>query len=142
MTPTIWFATMAVLISAAAPAAERSATLPATAAVGISSYVGKTLTSNGGGPSTPIRQNQNWEGFENKTLLLAFDTAGIKGWTVHRADLHLYLAKGDLYGVGVCEVLAPWQEPATVNWLEQQGGPCWRFARTPKDPKQDRKSVV
>ena len=131
-------ATAVLVCVVGAPAAERAATLPVTADVGICSYAGKMLTSNGTGPTTPIRQNQNWEGFEARTLLMAFDTAPVRGWTIRRADLHLYLAKGDLYGVGLCEVLAPWDEPRTMNWLEAEGGPCWWFARTPADRTKPR----
>ena len=115
-------------------ASEQTARLNVTADVGLTSVVGKQRTSNGAGPTTPIRQNQNWMGFEAKVLLMAFDAAPVKGWTVSRANLHLYLAKGDLYGIGLCEVLAPWTEPATINGLEQVGGPCWQFAHTPRDP--------
>ena len=131
-------ATTVLLCTAGAMAAEKTATLRVTADVGISSYAGKTLTSNGTGPTTPIRQNQNWQGFEARTLLMAFDTAPVRGWTITRASLHLYLAKGDLFGVGLCEVLAPWAEPKTMNWLAEKGGPCWLFARTPEDPKKPR----
>ena len=122
------------LAAGAASASEMTARLNVTADVGLSSVVGKLRASNGAGPTTPIRQNQNWVGFEAKVLLMAFDIAPVKGWTVSRANLHLYLAKGDLYGVGLCEVLAPWTEPATMNGLEQVGGPCWQFAHTPRDP--------
>lgn len=124
------------MLVGAADAAEQTARLNVTADVGLSSVAGKQRASNGAGPTTPIRQNQNWVGFEAKVLLMAFDTASVKGWTFSRANLHLYLAKGDLYGVGLCEVLAPWTEPATMNGLEQIGGPCWQYAHTPRDPSK------
>jgi hypothetical protein len=131
----VFFAS-ACFLAACAPAAELSTNLPATADVGISSYAGKQRTSNGAGPTTAIRQNQNWSGFENRTLLLTFDAAPVRGWKITRANLHLYLARGDLHAVGLCELLAPWSEPATVNGQEEEGGPCWLFAHTPNDPKK------
>jgi hypothetical protein len=126
----------AFLFALPSPAVELSTNLAVTADVGLSSYVGKERQSNGAGPTTPLRQNQNWSGFESRTLLLDFDTAPVRGWTITRATLHLYLARGDLHGAGLCEVLAPWNEPATVNGQEEAGGPCWLFAHTPADPKQ------
>lgn len=130
------FFVSAFLFALPSSAVELSTNLPVRADVGISSYVGKMRTSNGAGPTTAIRQNQNWSGFENRTLLLAFDTAPVRGWKITRANLHLYLARGDLHAVGLCEVLAPWPEPATINWQEEEAGPCWLFAHTPKDPQQ------
>ena len=113
--------------------AEGSATLPVSADVGLSSYQQKESTSNGLGVTTAIRQNQNMYGFESRSLLMAFDATPVRGWIVTKAYLHLYLAKGDLHGVGLTEVLAPWSEPQTVNFTTEVGGPCWLFARTPKD---------
>ena len=46
-------ATTVLLCTAGAMAAEKTATLRVTADVGISSYAGKTLTSNGTGPTSP-----------------------------------------------------------------------------------------
>ena len=96
-------------------AEERRAELPVTADVGLTSVRGKQRFSNGAGPSSPIRQNQNWSGFENKTLLMAFDTKAIRGWTVRRANLIVTVARGDLHGVGLCTVLAPWSEGGAKN---------------------------
>ena len=126
--------TVLLLSFSSAPLEEESATLPVTADVGLSSYQQRESTSNGSGVTTAIRQNQNMRGFENHSLLMAFDAAPVKGWTITRAYLHLYLAKGDLHGVGLTEVLAPWSEPHTVNFTTEVGGPSWLFAHTPKDP--------
>ena len=112
---------------------EESATLSVSADVGLSSYQRSESTSNGLGVTTAMRQNQNMSGFESHSLLMAFDAAPVKGWTIAKAYLHLYLAKGDLHGVGLTEVLAPWSEPRTVNFTTEVGGPSWLFARTPKD---------
>ncbi len=111
-----------------------TAMLTASADVGVCNYPNKESTSNGQGVTTPLRQNQNWRGFCCRALLLNFDTGPIKGWTIRKAWLHLYVARGDLFGIGLTEVLAPWTEPRTVNFTTQSGGPSWLFARTPKDP--------
>ncbi|MHC4717037.1 MAG: hypothetical protein ACYS5V_08720, partial [Planctomycetota bacterium] len=115
-----------------ASSAEEKALLPVIADVGITSMRGKGLFSNGAGPTTDIRQNQNWSGFENKTLLMAFDCRAIRGWTVSRANLRITLARGDLYGVGLCTVLAPWREGSGTNWVPEPGASCWAYARCPK----------
>jgi hypothetical protein len=115
-------------------AEPQAVVLKATADVGLSSAAGQGLMGNGAGITTPIRQNQSWSGFETRALLLNFDTAPIRGWTVSNASLHLVIAKGELYGAGLCEVLAPWSEPASVNFQSEVGGPCWDFARAPADP--------
>ena len=122
-----------VFLAIAGPSAaqQQQAELPVTADVGISSVVGKMGLSDGTGPSTPIMQNQNWSGFENKNLLMAFDTTAIKGWTVSKAYMHVYLAKGDLYGIGLCTVLADWREGRALNYVEAEGAPCWYYRSTP-----------
>ena len=126
-----------LLVTSAAWAAEQKAELNVTADVGISSVVGKMRFSNGVGPTSPIMQNQNWSGFENKNLLMAFDTKQIEGWTVTRAYMTVHMAKGDLYGIGLCTVLGDWVEGRALNWVEspgsadRPGGACWNFARTP-----------
>jgi hypothetical protein len=71
---------------------------------GITSVVGHTLQSNGGAPSTPLRQNQNWSGFDKKVALLDFDVAPLQGWVIEKAYLHLAVGRGDLCGVGLCTV--------------------------------------
>jgi len=68
----------------------------------------------------------------NKNLLMAFDCSAIRGWTVSKANLKLTLARGDLYGVGLCTVLAPWSEGRGMNWTPAPGGACWAFARCPR----------
>jgi len=120
-----------LLIAATALAEPRKAMLPATADVGLTSVRAKQTYSNGLGPSTPIMQNQNWSGFENKNLLMAFDTKAIKGWTVSKASMHVFMARGDLYGVGLCTVLSPWEEGGALNGVEVEGAPCWSYRSTP-----------
>jgi len=122
----------AFALSAPAPGADRQAVLPVTADVGITSTRGKELYSNGAGPTCDLRQNQNWSGFENKSLLLAFDCGAIRGWSVSKANLKITLARGDLYGVGLCTVLAPWSEGSGMNWALAPGAACWDFARCPR----------
>ena len=127
-------AALAVVLSLTSlAAADPPAVLEVTGSVGLSCYRGKDTTSNGQGVTSPIRQNQNWRGFASRVLLLNFDARPIQGWTISKAYLHLYVAKGDLYGVGLTEVLAPWGQPRTSNFTTETGGPCWRFAHTPKD---------
>ncbi len=125
---------MAVLMLSAlsAAAGEQRAVLPVTADTGIAYVRGKERFSNGGGPTSALRQNQHWQGFENKTLLMGFDTRAIRGWTVSRAELRITLARGKLYGAGLCTVLAPWSEGKAMNWVERAGASCWDFARCPR----------
>ena len=89
-----------LLVTSAAWAAEQKAELNVTADVGISSVVGKMRFSNGVGPTSPIMQNQNWSGFENKNLLMSFDTKGIKGWTVTRAYMTVHMARASCTASG------------------------------------------
>ena len=120
------------LLAASAWAQGKSVMLNVTADCGVTSTRDKQRYSNGTGPTAPIRQNQNWSGFENKDLLVKFDTSAIKGWTVTKAVLHLYVARNDLFGVGVCTVLGDWREGSAMNGAESPGAPCWDFASTPK----------
>ncbi len=113
-------------------------TLRATANAGVSSFFPDKAHSRPdqrdwswrGKETLAIRQNQNWSGFENKTILLKFDTAPIKGWTVREAFLHLALAKGDLYGVGACTVLGDWRE-GTADGQAEPGAPSWNHRANP-----------
>jgi len=125
-------ATLLIGLLIASPAAfAEQAVLKVTADVGITSVRDKMLYSNGQGPAVPLMQNQNWSGFENKNLLMAFDTRPVRGWTVSKATLHLTVARGDLWGVGLCTVLGDWREGRALNNVEAEGAPCWNFARTP-----------
>ncbi len=121
------------IIAPAAGQEPQGVRLPVTADAGFSSVREMTRYSNGTGPATPIMQNQNWSGFENKNLLMAFDTGAVRGWTVEKAILHLYLPKGDLWGVGLCTVLSPWREGRALNGVEAEGAPCWDFRSTPAE---------
>lgn len=112
--------------------AQQKVILPATADCGVSSVRGHQLDSNDTGPSSAIRQNQNWRGFETKALLINFDAKAVAGWDIQQANLHLYVAKEDLYGVGVCEVLAPWSEGSEPGATSQVTPACWQFAHRPQ----------
>lgn len=127
------------LVSVACTVRAETVTLSATANAGVSSI-------RRGGPEKPdqrnwswrgketlaIRQNQNWSMFENKTILLKFDTTPIKGWTVKGAFLHLALAKDDLFGIGACTVLNDWREGAADGQAEA-GAPSWNYRASPAD---------
>jgi len=111
--------------------------LPAVANAGVSSIRGEGPEkpeqrnwSWRGGETLAVRQNQNWAMFENKTILLKFDTTAIKGWTVKEAFLHLALAKDDLFGIGACTVLSDWREGASDGQPEA-GAPSWNYALAP-----------
>ncbi|HYF49216.1 MAG TPA: glycoside hydrolase domain-containing protein [Planctomycetota bacterium] len=120
-------------------------TLPATQNAGISMFRPGTVNKEGewnlswsgrdGKQTLRMRQNQNWAGFENYTILLKFDMAAIKGWTVSKATLHLALAEGELYGVGACSILNDWKE-GTQHGVVEPGAPCWNYRASPqKDQK-------
>jgi hypothetical protein len=98
---------------------------------GITSVVGHTLQSNGGAPSTPLRQNQNWSGFDKKVALLDFDVAPLQGWVIEKAYLHLAVGRGDLCGVGLCTVLAPWGAGAGQGFQQVTEAACWDYRSTP-----------
>ena len=116
---------VAVLLGIVGVVQAETVTLPATANAGLSSIYEESAQKKPdqqdwswrGHETLALRQNQNWSKFENKTILLKFDTTRIKGWTVKEAFLHLALAKGDLYGVGVCTVLG---EVAATARVRQQ----------------------
>ena len=111
-------------------------TLPVTANAGISSIRPATNKGHdmdlswGSGETLAVRQNQNWSGFENKTVLLKFDTKPIQGWTIKEVFLHIALAKDDLYGVGLCSIASDWREP-TVDGQVEPGAPCWNYRASP-----------
>ena len=126
-----------VLLAAITPTiAQQKVMLKATADVGVSSVRGHFLDSNDTGPSCPIRQNQNWEGFETKALLMNFDASPVQGWNIQEAYLHLYVAREDLYAVGVCEVLAPWSEGKETNRKREVWPACWQYAHQPRETGQ------
>jgi len=121
-----------LLVPRALPAEK--ATLPVTKDTGISSARGHYSDNSGASVTVPIRQNQNWSGFETKAWLGDFDSKAIKGWTVEHAWLNLFLARGDMYGLGLCTVLAPWKEGQGVNGVTGRGGASWNWASEPSDP--------
>jgi hypothetical protein len=109
-----------------------TAKLPVIKDTGITTERGHLSDNGGASVSVPIRQNQNWYGFETKAWLAQFDTAPVKGWTVSRAWLNVFLARGDLYGIGVCTVLGDWEEGQGLNGQTGQGGASWLWAREPR----------
>ena len=127
-----------ILLLAGLPAYTSAATvrLPVTADAGISSERGCFEQNGGASVSVPIRQNQNWYGFETKACLLRFDTDSLRGMSVKKAWLNIYLAAGDLYGIGLCSVLADWEEGEGINGETGMGGASWLWAREPQAGKQ------
>lgn len=111
-----------------------TARLPVIRDTGVSSERGHLSENSGASVTVPIRQNQNWQGFETKAWLGAFDASEIKGWTVSRAWLNVFLAAGDLYGVGLCTVLSDWEEGRGVNGETGRGGASWEWSDEPSSP--------
>ncbi|MEA1996365.1 MAG: hypothetical protein U9N45_01940 [Gemmatimonadota bacterium] len=107
--------------------------LPVTEDTGISSVRGCMDDNSGASVTVPIRQNQNWSGFETKAYLMKFDAGPILGMTVDRAILNVFLAKGELYAVGLCTVLADWEEGQGLNGQTGRGGASWNLAREPEE---------
>ncbi|MEA2063904.1 MAG: hypothetical protein U9P14_09425, partial [Gemmatimonadota bacterium] len=106
--------------------------IPVTADAGVSSVVGETDYNSGASVSVPIRQNQCWQGFETKAYLMRFDTSALRGHAVQRAWLNVFLCRGDLYGIGLCTVLAEWSEGSGVNGQTGRGGASWNWAIEPQ----------
>lgn len=122
-----------LLLVAPCSLAAETVKLPVTMDTGISTERGHYSDNSGASVSVPIRQNQNWSGFETKAWLGDFDAQAIRGWTVERAWLNVFLVKGDLYGIGLSTVLAPWQEGRGVNGQTGRGGASWNWAAEPSD---------
>jgi len=110
--------------------------LPVTADAGVSSERGHFNDNSGASVTVPVRQNQNWSGFETKAYLIRFDTGKIRGWSVSRAWLNIFLARGDLHAVGLCTVLADWDEGTGLNGQTGRGGASWNWAREPARDKE------
>ncbi|MFH1070076.1 MAG: hypothetical protein V1794_10705 [Candidatus Glassbacteria bacterium] len=107
--------------------------LEVTADAGLSSERGHSGDNSGRSVTVPVRQNQNWSGFETKAYLFRFDPQPVLGQTVEKAWLNVFLAKGDLYGIGICTVLADWEEGRGVNGQTGRGGASWLWAVEPID---------
>lgn len=134
---------LALLALCLTAAAQEPLRLPATRMQGVSS-IGEPNERTGATPgqaeerdlcfggtdSLPLRQTQNWGGFETKAVLIDFDPAPLRGAGVARAWLHLALARHDLHGLGICTVLAPWREGA-ASGVAEAGAPSWLHRRTP-----------
>jgi len=112
-----------------------TAKIPVTTDSGVSSERGHFRDNSGASVTVPVRQNQNWSGFETKAYLMGFDTEKIRGWSVSRAWLNIFLARGDLYAVGLCTVLSGWDEGAGLNGQRGRGGASWNWAREPSKGK-------
>ena len=97
----------------------------------VTSVRGNELDNWGGSVSVPVRQNQNWQGFETKAWLARFDMSAIEGKSPARAWLNIFLARGELYGVGLCSVLSNWNEGGGINGQTGRGGASWRWADEP-----------
>ncbi|HUU28669.1 MAG TPA: fibronectin type III domain-containing protein [archaeon] len=123
---------LALLIGFPLAGQAESLKLPVVADCGISNERGHLNENSGASVSVPIRQNQNWSGFEAKACLMRFDTGPLTGMSVSRAWLNIFLARGDLYAVGLCTVLADWDEGRGVNGQTGRGGASWRWAREPR----------
>ena len=111
--------------------------LPVTADAGLSSERGHFHDNSGVSVTVPVRQNQNWSGFEAKVYLMQFDTGEIQGWSVSRAWLNIFLARGDLHAIGLCTVLADWEEGRGLNGQTGRGGASWSWA-SPSPPSSRR----
>ena len=125
---------LALLMLTVDGARAATVVLPVTEDTGISSERGHFADNSGVSVTIPIRQNQNWSGFETKAALLRFDAAPARGLSVERAWLNIFLARGDLYGIGLATVLADWEEGAGLNGETGRGGASWNWAREPQDP--------
>ncbi|MFH1377649.1 MAG: hypothetical protein ABIH86_02745 [Planctomycetota bacterium] len=84
----------------------------------------------GGTETFPLRQTQNWGGFEQKCVLFNFDMAQVKGWTVTEAYLDIAVQRWDIYGAGLCSVFSDWSESNASGVLET-GALCWNWKRKP-----------
>jgi hypothetical protein len=110
-----------------------TARLEVTKDCGISSVPGRRNDNSGASVTVPLRQNQCWSGFETKAYVAAFDTSPVKGWTVKKAWMNLFIARGDLYGVGLCTVQGDWSEGDGLNGQTGKGGASWNWADEPSD---------
>src|SRR4030042_501177 len=127
---------LALLFALPSPARSRDVRLEIIADCGISSERGHFDDNSGASVTVPMRQNQNWSGFETKAYLMKFDTAPLEGLSVERAWLNIFLARGDLYAVGLSTVLADWEEGSGLNGQTGRGGASWNWAREPRDSRR------
>ncbi len=81
--------------------------------------------------SVPVRQNQNWQGFETKSYLARFDMSPLQGRSPRKAWLNIFLAHGELYGIGLCSVFSHWREGGGINGQTGKGGANWNWADDP-----------
>ena len=81
--------------------------------------------------TVPVRQNQNWQGFEAKAYIARFDMSPLEGLSPGKAWLNIFLARGELYAIGLCSVLSRWEEGGGLNGQTGKGGACWAAADGP-----------
>ncbi|MBW7996442.1 MAG: DUF4091 domain-containing protein [Candidatus Glassbacteria bacterium] len=113
--------------------AAETVRLEVTADAMVTSERGRYGDNWGASVSVPVRQNQNWSGFETKAVLMRFDGRPLEGMTPRAAWLNIFLAKGELFGVGLSSVLARWEEGRGLNGQTGRGGASWRWASEPAD---------
>ncbi|MFC1544767.1 hypothetical protein ACFL4X_01235 [Gemmatimonadota bacterium] len=109
-------------------ASAESFRLNVTADATVTSERGHYDDNWGASVSVPIRQNQNWSGFETKAVLMRFNTAPLAGISPQAAWLNVFLARGELYGVGLCSVLSQWEEGTGLNGQTGKSGATWNRA--------------
>ena len=108
--------------------------LPVSEDTGISSFSGSYNDNSGRSVSIPIRQNQNWSGFETKAWLFRFNGSELAGQRIEKAWVNFYLAQGEMWGLGFSTVLADnWTEGGGVNGQTGMGGASWNWASEPED---------
>ena len=107
--------------------------LPIVSDAAISSVVDEMNENGGASVTAPIRQNHCWQGFEAKTYLFKFDCELIRGYTVDKAWLNVFVARGELFGVGLSTVLADWEEGHGLNGQTGKGGASWNWRVEPDD---------
>ena len=105
--------------------------LPVVADAGITNERGHRSDNSGASVTVPLRQNQKFDGFVSKSYLMRFDCERIQGMTISKAWLNIFLSRGDLFGIGLCTVLANWDEGRGINGQVGKGGASWNYARNP-----------
>jgi len=128
----VFISTLLIGFVSASGSAE-TVRLPVAADAAVSSERGHLNDNWGASVTVPVRQNQNWSGFETKAYLMRFDTRPVRGMTVERAWLNVFVSQGDLYAVGLCTVLSGWEEGLGLNGQRNRGGASWSWAREPEE---------
>ncbi len=111
--------------------AAEAVRLEVTADAMVTNERGHSRDNWGQSVSVPVRQNQNWSGFETKAYLARFDMSALEGRSPQKAWLNIFLARGELYGIGLCSVLSRWHEGGGLNGQTNKGGANWNWADDP-----------